>query len=95
MTEIWKYHIYGFVKTTLVLPDELFRKAKAQAALEGMALSRLMEESLEQRIQKAHARLPLRKWLKTLPKIPKDGLDDLRRIIESPEFRRVDPEMWR
>jgi hypothetical protein len=92
--KVWKYHIYGFVKTTLIVRDELYRRAKAQAALEGIPLGRLMEESLENRIRKSQARLPLREWLKTLPKIPKDGLDDLKKIIDSPDFRKVDPEMW-
>jgi hypothetical protein len=92
--KVWKYHIYGFVKTTLIVRDELYRRAKAQAALEGIPLGRLMEESLEHRIRKSQARIPLREWLKTLPKIPKDGLDDLKKIIDSPDFRKVDPEMW-
>ena len=86
------------MKTTLIVRDELYRRAKAQAALEGIPLGRLMEESLEHRIRRFQARLPLREWLKTLPKIPKDGLDgldDLKKIIDSPDFRKVDPEMWR
>lgn len=83
------------MKTTLNLRDDLYRRAKAQAALEGKPLGRLMEESLEMRLQKSPVRPPLRQWLKSLPKIPKEGIEDLRRIIESPDFRKVDPEMWR
>ena len=38
--KVWKYHIYGFVKTTLIVRDELYRRAKAQAALTGIRASK-------------------------------------------------------
>mgnify|MGYP002629253152 CR=1 FL=1 len=40
---IWEY---GNMKTTLEIPDELFREAKAKAALEGRKLKDLMTEGL-------------------------------------------------
>jgi Arc/MetJ family transcription regulator len=48
-----KTHKYGFMvlwkwrmKTTIELPDELYRKAKAMAALNGRKLKDVVEESL-------------------------------------------------
>jgi hypothetical protein len=48
--DIW---FYGFtvlwesaIKTTIELPDELYRRAKAQAALDGVKLKDLVEEGL-------------------------------------------------
>ncbi len=38
------------MRTTLDLPDTLFREAKAQAALEGLSLKELMIESLRARL---------------------------------------------
>ena len=41
--EIW---FYGYVKTTLEIPDDLFRKAKAAAALRGVKLRDFVAEAL-------------------------------------------------
>ena len=38
------------MKTTLEIPDELFREAKAKAALEGIKLKDLVAESLRMRL---------------------------------------------
>jgi hypothetical protein len=37
---------YGRVKTTIELPDDLYRAAKAEAALRGRPLKELVEEGL-------------------------------------------------
>lgn len=95
MTSIWKNHIYGKVKTTLNLCDDLYRRAKAQAALEGKPVGRLMEESLEMRLQKVPGRSSLKHWLKTLPQLPKGAVRDLRRVVEAPDFRKIDRGMWK
>lgn len=83
------------MKTTLNLRSDLYRRAKAQAALEGKPLGRLMEESLEMRLQKVHGQFPMKQWLKTLPKLPKEAVRDLRRAVEAPDFRKIDREMWK
>jgi hypothetical protein len=48
-----KYHKYGFmdlweiaVKTTIEVPDELYRRAKALAAIRGRKIKDLVEEGL-------------------------------------------------
>jgi len=54
-----------------------------------------MEESLEMRLQKVHGQFPMKQWLKTLPKLPKEAVRDLRRAVEAPDFRKIDREMWK
>ena len=39
------------MKTTLEIPDDLFRKAKAMAVLEGMKLKDFVAESLQMRME--------------------------------------------
>ncbi len=39
------------VKTTLEVPDELFRRAKAAAATQGITLKQLVTEALERRLR--------------------------------------------
>jgi hypothetical protein len=47
----------GFMKTTLELPDELFRKAKATAASSGQSLKAFFTEALQAKLAKQHDRL--------------------------------------
>lgn len=58
-------------------------------------MGRLMEESLEMRLQRGSGQPAVRQWLKTLPKLPKEAVRDLRRVVEAPDFRPIDREMWK
>jgi hypothetical protein len=40
------------VKTTVELPDELFRRAKATAASRGMSLKELLSQAVEERLRR-------------------------------------------
>jgi len=44
------------MQTTLRLADELFRKAKAQAAAQGISLTRLVEEAIQEHLDKPSPR---------------------------------------
>lgn len=39
------------MKTTLELPDDLFRRAKAKAATQGITLKQLVTEAVEERVR--------------------------------------------
>ncbi len=38
---------YGFMRTTIDLPDELFRKLKSEAAIRGKSLKEVITEAVE------------------------------------------------
>ena len=42
---------YAFVRTTIDLPDPLFKEAKAAAALRGVSLREVVEEALRRQLQ--------------------------------------------
>jgi len=44
-----------FMRTTVQLEDDVFRRAKAAAAAAGMTLSRLIEDSLRENLQRLPA----------------------------------------
>ena len=44
------------MKTTVELPDELFRRAKATAAAQGMSLKQLFSEAVDERLRRDGAR---------------------------------------
>lgn len=83
------------MKTTLEIPDPVFRKAKAKAAEQGIPLRQFVTEAVEERLKAAT--VPGDKpWMKMV-----GGLRHLRketarimRIIDE-EFERIDPEDWK
>lgn len=82
------------MKTTLEIPDALFRKAKATAAREGRTLKALVQEALSEKIARVNGANGQQKPWMTLA----GGLKHLRtenrriqRIIEA-EFEKIEPE---
>ena len=51
MLEIWEYGEMTRMKTTLEIPGDLFREAKAKAALEGIKLKDLVRRGLEREVR--------------------------------------------
>ncbi len=43
------------MKTTLEIPDEIFRQVKARAALRGVSLRQFVTEALEEKVAAPHA----------------------------------------
>ncbi len=79
------------VKTTIEVPDALFRRAKSVAAQRGIPLRALVSEALLDKVRDAN---PEDKgWMKTFGKLRRLHTETLRidRIIEQ-EFGRLEPE---
>lgn len=84
------------MKTTLILRDELVRRAKARSALRGQSLSRYMEDSLERSLREDEKeQATVAGWLAALPRVSKAATKDLRGLLASNGFRAIDEEMWR
>ncbi len=84
------------MKTTMEIPDLLFRQAKAAAARRGVPLKQLFTEALRERLRESGNAAPEKPWMRAF-----GGLRDLhretRRVERSIEeaFERVDEEDWR
>ncbi len=82
------------MKTTLEIPDALFRRAKSAAAHQGIPLRELVSEAIAEKL-----RVPAsadRPWLKTFGELRelRNETTRINRIIEE-EFGRVEAEDWR
>lgn len=81
------------MKTTVEIPDPLFRQAKAAAAERGLSLKAFLSEAIRMRLR---GHTPEAPWLKAF-----GGLRDLHREnlrverIVAEEFGRIDEEEWR
>lgn len=83
------------MKTTVNIRDDIFRRAKARAALAGKSLSRYLEEALDRVLQEEEP--DTRSWIEwaeNLPPVSATALEDMERVLERADFRAVDVEMW-
>jgi len=83
------------MKTTLEIPDILFRRAKSKAAERGIPLRQFVTEAVEEklRLSPAEARRP---WMKHVGKL-KHLRTETRRINKVIEgtFEQIEPENWK
>ena len=82
------------MKTTLEIPDPLFRRAKSAAAERGISLRELVSEALADKLR-AQGKED-RPWLKTFGKLRGLRKETARisRIIKA-DFGQIEPEDWR
>jgi hypothetical protein len=83
------------MKTTIDLPDELLREAKASAARRGTSLREVLTAALRNHLHGAErvprGQEPWRKWFGTVDAKEIEAID---RVIEE-EFEQIDLETWR
>ncbi len=83
------------MKTTLNLPDDVFRKAKARAALRGQTFGKFLEQSLQRSLaENTEQATEPNAWLLSLPRLPRGAAAELQRVVEGADFRAVDQAMW-
>jgi hypothetical protein len=83
------------MKTTLEIPDAVFRRAKSKAAAQGMPLRQFVTEAVEEKF-KSDASREEKPWLKHMGKLKHLRKETARinRLIEE-DSEKIDPEMWR
>ena len=82
------------MKTTIEIPDRLFREVKATAASQGQSLRRFLTDALVERLRHVEAQ-SRRPWMKHFGALRdySDELDRIERVVED-EFENVDPRDW-
>lgn len=85
------------MKTTIEIPDPLFRRAKAAAAEQGKSLKDFVTEALQQRLSSPrNSRARTMPWEKAFGELRDLHRENQRidRLIEA-EFETIDEEQWR
>ena len=82
------------MKTTLEIPDPIFRRAKSVAAARGIPLREFVTEAVRDKLA-AEAQSGEKPWLKLMGKLKHLHKETLRinRLIEE-DSEKIDPEMW-
>ena len=84
------------MKTTLELPDELFRSAKARAAQEGVSLKEYVASALREKLGSTTGHGDNKPWMKhfgLLAHLRKESRR-IEKIIEE-EFETIDVDAWK
>jgi hypothetical protein len=81
------------VKTTVEIPDGLFREAKTAAASRGLSLKTFLTEALKEKLS-GFRRSRRADWPAPPPKLAKGEMRRIQSTIDR-ECSRIDPEEWR
>lgn len=80
------------MKTTLEIPDFIFRSAKSVAAERGIPLRQFVTEAVQEKLRLAPQEKPWKKHLGTLKHLRKERKQIEERVAEA--FEHVDQELW-
>ena len=81
------------MKTTLELPNELFREAKATAARKGLPLRQLVTEAIQEKLNRE--RSDQKPWMKHFGSLAHLHAENQRiEKLITEEFSAIDPEDW-
>ena len=81
------------MKTTLEIPDDIFRKAKARAAEQGIPLRQFVTDAVAAQLrQPAPEEKPWMKLAGSLSHLHEENLR-IEKIIEE-EFEQIEPDDW-
>jgi hypothetical protein len=83
------------MKTTLEIPDKIFRQAKSKAAEQGIPLRQFVTEAVEQKLRETKPS-DEKPWMKHIGKL-KDLHEETKRIDKFIEeaFETIDEDMWK
>jgi len=80
------------VKTTLEIPDTLFRRAKSAAAHQGISMRELVTGALEEKLRVRDEEKP---WLKLFGGLRALGSETARlNSLMEEEFGQIEPAYW-
>jgi hypothetical protein len=87
-----KYGNMGSVKTTLEIPDFLFRRAKSVAAERGIPLRQFVTDALQEKLRTSSRERPWMKHLGKLKHLRKERKQIEKRVEQV--FEKIDRELW-
>jgi len=84
------------MKTTIELPDRLFRSAKAHAAQEGLSLKIFFEKAVTSQLRKNSESAAAPGWRRSFGKLKdiKAATREVQKVVDR-EFSRIETDTWK
>lgn len=83
------------MKTTLEIPDSIFRRAKSLAAERGISFREFVTEAVKDKLA-TNGKAGEKPWVRLMGKLKhlRKETERINRLIEE-DSEKIDPEMWR
>ena len=82
------------MKTTLDVPDTLYRQIKARAALKGQTIRAFFLDAIQEKLRAERAGTSKTTgWRSVFGKASKDDVSQLQQVLDD-EFSKIDAESW-
>jgi hypothetical protein len=82
------------VKTTLEIPDDLFRRTKAEAALRGESLKDFVTGAIQAHLDRPAKEASPRGWRSVFGQARREEVEPIDAVIAA-ELETIDPDEWR
>jgi Antitoxin ParD len=82
------------MKTTLELPDRIYREIKARAALRGQTIKDFFLDAVRDKLASEKSHNAKTGWRAVFGKASQKDIDEVQKLVDE-EFSRVEPEDWR
>lgn len=82
------------MKITLEIPDDLFKRTKATAAMRGESLKDFVTEALQAHLEGQATGASPRGWRSVFGKARREEVESVDAIVTK-EFERIGPDEWR
>jgi hypothetical protein len=83
------------MKTTLEIPDDLFKRIKATAAMRGESLKEFVTEALQEHLERQTASgSSQRGWRSVFGQATREEVESVDALVAE-ELERIDPDEWR
>jgi hypothetical protein len=83
------------MKTTIEIPDKVFRQLKARAALQGVTMKALVLQAIREKLEAEYAdRVSEPGWKSVFGKAPRGSTAEVQDTVDK-EFSEMDPEDWK
>jgi len=82
------------MKTTLEIPDDLFKQTKATAAMRGESLKDFVTEALQAHLERQTPGASRRGWQSVFGQARRDEVEPVDAVVAE-ELERIEPDEWR
>jgi hypothetical protein len=82
------------MKTTVEIPDGLYRQVKVQAALNGQSVRAFLVDALQQKLGRTGAKSEPAGWRAVFGKVKPADIRAIQRRLDE-EFGQIDTDEWR
>lgn len=94
MTTQVPVNMVSHMKTTIEIPEGLYREVKAHAVASRRTLKVLLEQALREKLARERLEGQQSGWRAAFGKVRPGTIRALQRDVEE-EFEKIDPETWR